>query len=90
MSKPSKEQVMAARAAVEAEIATLDPIVGHGTEYSRALSDGTRAMPPELAPLFSQRVRWEKLTDARAKWLRADKEAEFAAQQRAMRATSGR
>lgn len=86
----TKEQVMAARAKVEAEISTLDPSVGVGSEYDRALADGTQAMPRELSTLFSARARWEKLTAARRAWQRADREAEFAAQQRAMRATSGR
>jgi len=85
----TKEQVMAARAQIEAEIATLDPSVGVYSEYARALADGTRAMPRELSHLFAARVRWEKLTAARSAWQRADKEAEFAAQQRTMRATSG-
>ena len=86
----TKEQVMAARAKIEAEIAELDPSVGLDSEYDRALADGTRAIPCELSALFGSRVRWEKLTAARRAWQRADKEAEFAAAQRAMRATSGR
>ena len=86
----TRAQVMAARAAVEAEIATLDPLVGVGSAYALALADGTRAMPRELDHLFAKRVRWEKLTALRSAWQRADKEAEFAAAQRAMRATSGR
>ena len=78
----TRAQVMAARAAVEAEIATLDPLVGVGSAYALALADGTRAMPRELDHLFSRRVRWEKLTTSRRRWQAADGEASFAAVRR--------
>ena len=76
----SNEQILAARAAIIAEIEALDPIVGIHTAYAQALNDGTRAMPAEFATeeLQAQRVRWEELTTRRRRWEAGEAEAKHA------------
>jgi hypothetical protein len=96
MAKPSKEQIMAARAAVEAELAAIVEADAGRWASSTAIRSGAehgtgRATAEEVAAAiaylavpehFTRQIRRERLEAAVRSWQHADGEARFARDRR--------